>query len=176
MLYFPYLLSRLSAPRSLFAPPEWDGGKECLVPTGHRLPAQGATLGLGWRKGMRSEGTPHRPGAGRWGDERRRSFRTRESAGPCSQGVLPWAGMRGPVGAEITGPVAAGITLILLCRNHSPIFSSTRSGASPTNRPGRWRQCPNGTSHTSPGCNPGTAELQTPTFTCTQRQEWRLAN
>lgn len=35
-----------------------------FAPKGRWIPAQGATLGMGWRIRMRSEGTPHRLGRG----------------------------------------------------------------------------------------------------------------
>ncbi len=78
-------------------------GFECeivTVPTGHRIPAKGETLGIRVCRSPRSEGTLHIPGW--WTRARtapmRRSFRTRRFRhfGPR---VAPWAGMQGPVGA-----------------------------------------------------------------------------
>ena len=76
-----------------------DDGK-MTVPTGHRIPAKGETLGIWVHRSPRSEGTLHIPGW--WTRARtapmRRSFRTRRFRhfGPR---VAPWAGMQGPVGA-----------------------------------------------------------------------------
>jgi len=63
-----------------------------------------------WRKGMRSEGTPHRPAAGGWGDEMRRSFRTRESAGRC---LRAWRAASSRAGA---GRVASCSTIVVRCQ------------------------------------------------------------
>ena len=61
------------------------------APKGRGIPAQGATLGTGWKFAMRSEGTPHRPVADGLCGDMRRSFRTRKWPGCFSQGVaLRW--------------------------------------------------------------------------------------
>ena len=61
------------------------------APKGRGIPAQGATLGTGWKFAMRSEGTPHRPVADGLCGDMQRSFRTRKWPGCFSQGVaLRW--------------------------------------------------------------------------------------
>jgi len=72
-----------------------------FVPTGHRIPAQGAALGIRRHPSPRSEGTPHIVGCSP-------NVRAPQYGAPSERGILwanvpkalPWAGMHGSVGAS----------------------------------------------------------------------------